>query len=86
MVGCAGADDPDSRQIRTCSWAGGVSEVVGDAAWAAFAFNLRNGDTAVSNGLTVLDARASGDSGGEIQKERSKLLVVLAPPGDDSAD
>ena len=57
-------------------------EVVDDAAWDAFL-----GDTVTPlfpDGLTVLDARGQWrDSEGSIQKERSKLLIILAPPGDD---
>ena len=55
-------------------------EVVDDAAWDAFL-----GDTVTPrfpDGLTVLDARGQWrDSEGLISRERSKLLVVLAPPG-----
>ena len=57
-------------------------EVVDDAAWDAFL-----GDTVTPrfpDGLTVLDARGQWrDSEGSIQKERSKLLIILAPPGED---
>ena len=36
------------------------------------------------DGLTVLDAQGQWrDSEGLFRKERSKLLVVLVPPGDD---
>ena len=60
---------------------GPVGEVVDDAAWEGFL-----ADTVTPrfpDGLTVLDARGQWrDSSGEIQKERSKLLVILAPPGD----
>ena len=55
-------------------------EVVDDAAWNAFL-----GDTVTPrfpDGLTVLDARGQWrDSEGLIGNERSKLLVILAPPG-----
>ena len=55
-------------------------EVVDDAAWDAFL-----ADTVTPrfpDGLTVLDARGQWrDSEGLISRERSKLLVVLAPPG-----
>ena len=55
-------------------------EVVDDAAWDAFL-----GDTVTPrfpDGLTVLDARGQWrDSEGLIDNERSKLLVILAPPG-----
>ena len=58
-------------------------EVVDDAAWAAFL-----GETVTPrfpDGLTVLDAQGQWrDSDGLIQQERSKLLVVLAPPGSDA--
>ena len=58
-------------------------EVVDDAAWAAFL-----GETVTPRfpgGLTVLDAQGQWrDSDGVIQQERSKLLVVLAPPGSDA--
>ena len=62
---------------------GGQSgEVVDDAAWEAFL-----GDTVTPrfpDGLTVLDARGQWrGSDGVVQKERSKLLVILAPPSDD---
>jgi hypothetical protein len=56
--------------------------VVDDAAWDTFL-----GDTVTPrfpDGLSVLDARGQWrDSEGSIQKERSKLLIILAPPGDD---
>ena len=59
-------------------------EVVDDAAWSAF---LEDTVTPrFPDGLSVLDAQGQWrDSGGVIQKERSKLLVILAPPGDDGA-
>ena len=55
-------------------------EVVDDAAWDAFL------DEAVTprfpDGLTVLDGRGQWrGSDGVIKEERSKLLVILAPPG-----
>ena len=56
--------------------------MVDDAAWDAFL-----GDTVTPrfpDGLTVLEARGHWrDSEGSIQKERSKLLIILAPPGED---
>ena len=59
-----------------------TSEVVDDAAWATFL-----GDTVTPrfpDGLTVLDARGQWrDPEGEIKKERTKVLVILAPPGED---
>jgi hypothetical protein len=62
---------------------GGQSgEVVDDAAWEAF---LRDTVTPrFPDGLTVLDGRGQWrDSEGLVQKERSKVLVILAPPSDD---
>jgi len=57
-------------------------EVVTDQAWDAFL-----GDTVTPrfpDGLTVLDAQGHWrNSEGEILKERSKVLVILAPPGDE---
>ena len=57
-------------------------EVVDDAAWTAF---LRDSVTPrFPDGLTVLDAQGQWrDSEGLVQKERSKLLLVLVPPADD---
>ena len=59
-----------------------TGEVVDDAAWATFL-----GDTVTPrfpDGLTTYDARGQWrDSEGQIKKERTKVLVILAPPGDD---
>ena len=59
-----------------------TGEVVDDAAWAMF---LEDTVTPrFPDGLTVLDARGQWrDPEGEIKKERTKVLVILAPPGDD---
>ena len=59
-----------------------TGEVVDDAAWAAF---LEDTVTPrFPDGLTVLDARGQWrGSDGVILKERSKVLIVLAPPGED---
>ena len=57
-------------------------EVVDDASWEAF---LEDAVTPrFPDGLTVVDAQGQWrGSEGTIEKERSKLLIVLAPPGDD---
>ena len=57
-------------------------EVVDDAAWTTF---LEDSVTPrFPDGLTVLDAQGQWrDSEGLVRKERSKLLVILVPPGDD---
>ena len=61
---------------------GQSGEVVDDEAWTTFL-----ADTVTPrfpDGLTVLDAQGQWrDPEGLIQKERSKLLVVLVPPGGD---
>ena len=56
-------------------------EIVDDQAWAAF---LEDTVTPrFPDGLTVLDAQGQyRDSQGTIYRERTKLLVILAPPGD----
>ena len=63
---------------------GDSGEVVDDAAWEAF---LADSVTPrFPDGLTVLDARGQWrGSSGAILSERSKVLLVLAPPGDDAA-
>ena len=62
---------------------GDAGEVVDDAAWEAFL-----ADTVTPrfpDGLTVVDARGQWrGSDGAIQSERSKVLLVLALPGDDA--
>ena len=57
-------------------------EVVDDAAWAMF---LEDTVTPrFPDGLTAYDARGQWrDSEGQIKKERTKVLVILAPPGED---
>lgn len=58
-------------------------EVVDDAAWEDFLAEVVT--PRFPDGLTVLDARGQWrDSTGLIQKERSKLLVILAPSGDEA--
>ena len=58
-------------------------EAVDDAAWAAF---LEDTVTPrFPDSLTVLDAQGQWrGSEGMILKERSKLLIILAPPNDDA--
>ena len=57
-------------------------EVVDDAAWAMF---LEDTVTPrFPDGLTAFDARGQWrDSAGQIKKERTKVLVILAPPDGD---
>lgn len=59
-----------------------TGEVVDDAAWAMF---LEDTVTPrFPDGLTVFDARGQWrDSEGRINRERTKVLVILAPPGED---
>ena len=58
----------------------GAVEVVSEEAWRAF---LADEVTPrFPDGLTVLDASGQWrDDSGEIVRERTKLLLVLAPPG-----
>lgn len=59
-----------------------TGEVVDDAAWAMF---LEDTVTPrFPDGLTAYDARGQWrDSEGQINRERTKVLVILAPPGED---
>ncbi len=58
-------------------------EIVDDAAWSAFL--AEEVTPRFPDGLTALDARGQWrSSDGVIKKERSKLLVILAPPGGDA--
>ncbi len=85
---CAGADSPDCPEgtdpfVEYRLFMGrsdDTGEVVDDAAWAAF---LEDTVTPrFPDGLTALDARGQWrGSDGVILKERSKVLIVLAPPG-----
>ena len=61
----------------------GSGEIVDDQAWQAF---LEDTVTPrFPDGLTVLDAQGQyRDSQGTVYKERTKLLVILAPPGDEA--
>ena len=61
----------------------GAVEVVSEEAWRAF---LADEVTPrFPDGLTVLDAAGQWREGsGEIVRERTKLLLVLAPPGGDA--
>ena len=59
-------------------------EVVDDEAWDAFLEDVVT--PRFPDGLTVLDSRGQWrGSDRMVQEERSKLLVILAPPGDGSA-
>ena len=58
-------------------------EIVDDAAWDAFL--AEEVTPRFPDGLTALDARGQWrGSDGLIKQERSKLLVILAPPGGDA--
>ena len=90
LASCADAPpcpDQSERFVRYelfMGRSGPDGEVVDDAAWESF---LEDAVTArFPDGLTVLDARGQWrDSAGLLQRERSKLLVILAPPGDGPA-
>ena len=89
-VACAGAADTSPCPNGAAPWvkyelfmgrSGPSGEVVDDAAWASFV------EQAVTprfpDGLTVLDAAGQWrDPAGVVQRERAKLLVILAPTGE----
>lgn len=93
LASCSGAGDPPcpdqtERFVRyelLMGRSGPDGEVVDDAAWETFL-----ADTVTPrfpDGLSVLDGRGQWrDSAGLVQRERSKLLLILAPPGDGPAD
>ncbi len=59
------------------------AEVVSDEAWSRFL--AREVTPRFPDGLTVLDGAGQWrNAGGKIERERSKLLVVIASPGADS--
>ena len=61
----------------------GDREVVGEEAWRAFL--AEEVTPRFPDGLTVLDAAGQWHEGsGMIVRERTKLLLVLAPPGADA--
>ena len=90
-VSCTTAEDADDCREGSDRFAeyqlfmgrdsGGV-EVVTDEEWSAFLAEIVT--PRFPDGLTVLDANGQWrGSGSEIVRERSKLLVILAPPGDE---
>lgn len=61
----------------------GDVEVVDDAAWAAFLADVVT--PRFPDGLTVLDASGQWrNSAGLIERERSKVLLIMAPPEADA--
>lgn len=82
MLSCPEGTDPFVKYELYMGRSGQSGEIVDDAAWDTFL-----GDTVTPrfpDGLTVLDARGQWrDSAGAVAKERSKLLVILVPPGDE---
>ena len=79
---CPEGQDQFVRYELFMGRSGPQGEVVSDEAWDTFL-----ADTVTPrfpDGLSVLDGRGQWrGSDGQVQKERSKLLVILAPPGDD---
>ncbi len=88
---CTSADGPDCHEgaepfVKYELFMGrsnASGEVVDDVAWDAF---LEDSVTPrFPDGLTVLDGRGQWrNADGVIEKERSKVLVILAPSGDDT--
>lgn len=61
----------------------GGAEIVTEEAWAGFL--AREVTPRFPDGLTVLDGAGQWrNAAGKIERERSKLLVVIAPPGADA--
>ena len=61
----------------------GSSEVVSDAAWRSFL--AEEITPRFADGLTVLDATGQWrGASGRIARERTKVVVILAPPGGDA--
>ena len=90
LLACGGEDEPcpegSDRYAEYQLFLGrstGDGSEVSDEQWAAFL-----ADTVTPrfpDGLTVLDAAGQWRDGtGAIQRERSKLLWILAPPGDEA--
>ena len=83
-VACPAGTDPFVEYQLFMGRSGQDGEVVDDAAWEDFLAEVVT--PRFPDGLTVLDARGQWrDSTGSIEKERSKLLVILASPGEDAA-
>ena len=90
LVACSDGDSftcPDGSEASVryelfMGRSGPGGEVVNDQAWEAF---LEDTVTPrFPDGLTVLDAQGQWrDSEGQVLKERSKVLVILAPPGEE---
>ena len=59
-------------------------EVVSDADWEAFLADTIT--PRFPDGLSVIDVAGQGSSGGVVDRERTKMLLVLAPPGDEPMD
>ena len=79
---CPEGADPFVEYQMFMGRGGQEGEVVDDAAWETF---LEDTVTPrFPDGLTVVDAQGQWrGSEGTVQKERSKLLIVLAPPRGD---
>ena len=77
-----GAEEWVEHRIFMGRSAGDV-EVVDDEAWAAFLADVVT--PRFPDGLTVLDASGQWrNSDGSIEKERSKVLLIMAPPEADA--
>ena len=82
---CSNDSEPFVQYELYFGRSGPGDDVVSDEAWTDFLA------TAVTprfpDGLTVLDAAGQWrGADGTIARERSKLLVILVPPGDEVAD
>ena len=63
----------------------GDREVVSDSDWEAFLADTIT--PRFPDGLSVIDVAGQGTTAdGSLERERTKLLLILAPPGDEAMD
>ena len=78
---CPEGTEPFVKYELFMGRSGPDGEVVDDQSWDAFLADTIT--PRFPDGLTVLDAQGQWrNSEGQILKERSKVLVILAPPGE----
>lgn len=92
MAACSDPEPDEDARLMTCADGGQVwqeyrlfmgrdvegSEVVSDADWEGFMDGVVT--PRFPGGLSVIDVAGQGSADGVTHKERSKLLLILAPP------
>ena len=82
---CADGGEPWTEYRLFMGRGSGGVEVVSDAAWEAFLADTIT--PRFPDGLSVIDVAGQGTTAdGTLEKERTKMLLVLAPPGDEPMD